>query len=125
MICLEKILKKQSTYFIINLKLTKLFKEIFKRSKIGLIPILETRILLRVLIDIPFLNEEMGIQILKDLTNCIINHWYTQKCLWNAKSILSGIRKLKKLIPFDYDINGSFIKYNDDYFYWDLEVSMI
>jgi hypothetical protein len=39
--------------------------------------ILETRILLHVLIDIPLLDQHKGTQILKDLINCIENHWYS------------------------------------------------
>ncbi|MFW9828037.1 MAG: hypothetical protein ACFFEY_10615 [Candidatus Thorarchaeota archaeon] len=96
-----------------------------KKSKYELIPLLEVRILFQVLINVPFLNEEKGNQILKDLMNCVINHWYTQKSIWNGKTILYRIKSLKKLVLFDYEINGSFIKYNDNHIYWDLKISLI
>jgi hypothetical protein len=122
---LKSFFKAQSTFFIIDLKLSKLFREILRKSKLVLIPFLETRILLHLLIDIPFLDEEKGNQTLKDLTNCIVNQWYTQNYNWNAKTIISGIKELRKLVLFDYKINGSFVKFNDGVIKWDLKVTVI
>ena len=104
--------------------MSKLVKQILKEGKKGAIPILETRLLLHSFIDIPFLNENEGTQILKDLTNCMENHWYSLNDIWNFKSLISGIRKLHRLILYDYTISGSLIIYADDYIYWDLKISM-
>lgn len=107
------------------MNLSKLIKQILKEGKHGIIPILETRILLHSFLDIPFLKENEGTQILKDLTNCMENHWYSLKDTWNCKSLISGIRKLYRLVLYDYIVSGSLIIYDDDYIYWDLKISMI
>jgi hypothetical protein len=125
LICLENITNTQSTYFIIDLKLTKLFKEILKNCKNGIIPILETRLLLHTLINTPFSNEFEGTQMLKDLTNCMENHWYSLKDTWNYKTIISKLRKLRKFVLYDYLISGFLIMYSDDYIYWEIKGSMI
>lgn len=125
LICLENITNTQSTYFIIDLKLSKLFKEILKNCKNGIIPILETRLLLHTLINVPFSNEFEGAQILKDLTNCMENHWYSLKDTWNYKTIISKLRKLHKFVLYDYLLNGSLIMYNDEYIGWDVKISML
>ncbi|MFX1391070.1 MAG: hypothetical protein ACFE9Z_13480 [Promethearchaeota archaeon] len=125
LICLQNIVEIESTFFIIDLKLSKLFKEILTKRIHGLIPTLEVRILFQVLIKISFTNEDLGRQILKDLTNCLVNHWYSENNLVNAKSIIAGIKKFQKLVLFNYKINGSFIKYDDDYILWDLKVNLI
>ena len=59
-ICLENIIDKKSTYYVIDLNLSKLVKQILKKGKNGVIPILETRLLLHSFIYIPFSNENEG-----------------------------------------------------------------
>lgn len=124
LVCLENVVNTHSTYFIIDLKLSKLFQEILKDGKRGVIPILETRVLLRTLLDIPFLEDNEGTLILKDLTNCMENHWYSLRNTWNCKTIVKGIAKLRKLISYDYLIYGSLVIHNDDHIKWDLSVSI-
>lgn len=125
LICLENIVNTQSTYLIIGLKLSKLFKEILKIKKKEVIPALETRLLLQILTNIHFSNEKKGTQILKDLTNCFENHWYSLQDTWNNKTIISEVKTLNKLTLCDYEINGSLIIYNDEYIHWDLKISML
>jgi hypothetical protein len=79
---------------------------------------------LQTLVNVPFLNEERGNQILKDLTNCIVNHWYSHKSLWNGKVIIERIEELKELVISDYMISGSFVLNSDDYISWNLEISI-
>lgn len=123
--CLKSIFENQSTYFILDLRLSKLFNEILRESEKGTIPILETRLLLRVLIDIPFLEKEKGMPILKDLTNCIENHWYSKQDEWNCKTILKQLKTLQNLIVDDYLIYGSFIIYSDNYVEWYFKSSLL
>jgi hypothetical protein len=122
LICLENTPDNHSTYLIINLNLSKLFSEILKRGRKGVISILETRLLLRSLIYIPFLNDFESIQILKDLTNCFENHWYSRKDTWNCKSIITELKKLQKYVVLDYTLSGSIIIYDDDYIQWNLNM---
>ena len=96
-----------------------------KEGKNGVIPILETRLLLHSLIYIPFINENEGTQILKDLTNCMENHWYSLKNTWNCKSIITELKKLQRFVLNDFIISGSIVIYDDDFIQWDLNVSIV
>ncbi|MFW9972353.1 MAG: hypothetical protein ACFFDF_19360, partial [Candidatus Odinarchaeota archaeon] len=123
-LCLKSIFKEQTTYFIINLKLSKLFNDILREAEKGKIPLLETRLLLHTLIDTPFLKKDKGTQILKDVTNCIENHWYSIEDTWNYKVILKQLKTLQKLIVSEFLIYGSFTIYNDDYIEWNTTSSL-
>ncbi|MFX0004912.1 MAG: hypothetical protein ACFE9C_08365 [Candidatus Hodarchaeota archaeon] len=90
-----------------------------------MIPILETRILLHTLINIPFLNENEGTLILKDLANCIENNWYSKEDTWNYKIIINELKRLQKLILYDYLIYGSLVVYNDNYIKWELQTAIL
>ena len=79
---------------------------------------------MRTLLDIPFSDDNEGTQILKDLTNCMENHWYTLRNTWNCKTIVKLITKLRKLVSYDYLIYGSLVIHNDDHIQWDLSVSI-
>ncbi|MFX0000975.1 MAG: hypothetical protein ACFE9Q_12305 [Candidatus Hodarchaeota archaeon] len=125
LVFLENIIDIRANYYVINLKLSKLFKEILKDGKNGIIPILETKMLLHSLINVPFRIENKGLQILKDLTNCMENHWYSSKNTWNCKSIFIQLKKLQNFVLNDYLISGSIVIYNDDYIQWDLNISIL
>ncbi|MFX0040933.1 MAG: hypothetical protein ACFFCY_16630 [Promethearchaeota archaeon] len=102
-----------------------MFNEILKQGKKGIIPIIETRMLLHTLISIPFLNENRGTLILKDLMNCMENNWYSIEDTWNCKSIVNGLKRIQKLILYDYLIYGSFIIYSNDFIKWDFQTTLL
>lgn len=81
--------------------------------------------MLHILINIPFLNENKGTQILKDLTNSIENQWYSIEDIWNYNCILRELKILQKLVLYDYLICGSFIIYSDNHIKWELQTSIL
>ena len=115
----------QATYTILNLKISKLFDDVLKELEKGILPILETRILLHCLRNIPFSNEIQGINLLDALVVCMEKELYATHLKWNCKVILKNIMRLQKLVLYDYDINGSLIAYDDGEIFWDVIVSLI
>lgn len=96
-----------------------------KELEKGILPILETRILLHCLRNVPFLNEIKGINLLDALNVCMEEQLYTSHTKWSCKVILKDILRLQKLVPYDYDINGSLIIYDNWEIFWDLDVSIV
>ena len=43
---------------------------------------------------------------------------------WNCKVILNDLKRLKKLVLYDYEINGSLIVYEDGEIFWDVIISI-
>ena len=76
LVCIESIEDLQATYTILEVKMSKIFEEILRELKKGIIPILETRILLHVLKNEPFSNEMEGLNLLDGLTFCIEKKFY-------------------------------------------------
>ena len=52
------------------------------------------------------------------------NNWYSSRDHWNCKTIVSLIQRLQYLVINNYEISGSFIKFNDSHTDWDLKVSI-
>ena len=131
LVCIEMIksltanIELQATYSIINLKVSKLFRDVLKELERGILPILETRVLLYALKNEPFSNELKGINLLDALTVCMEKQLYTTHPKWNCNVILRDLKKLKKLVLYEYEINGSLIAYDDGEIFWDLILSII
>ena len=131
LICIETVqssaanIELQATYSIINLRMSTLFEEVFKELEKDILPILETRILLHTLRNEPFSNELKGINLLDTLAVCMERQLYATHSKWNCKVMLKDLKKLQKLVLYEYEINGSLIIYDDGEIFWDVIISMI
>ncbi|MFX1306230.1 MAG: hypothetical protein ACFFDG_05355, partial [Promethearchaeota archaeon] len=109
----------------LDLTLSKLLKGIIKDCKRGIIDILDISILLYSLKFVPFTNEDKGMKLQEELTECITNQLYSTSANWNAKQFIRKIQQLQDLILWDYSINGSLVLYNNRDITWDLDISFI
>ena len=131
LVCIEMVksstanIELQATYSIVNLKVSKLFKDVLKELERGVLPILETRVLLYALRNEPFSNEINGINLLDELTVCMEKQLYATHSKWNCRIILKDLKKLQNLVLYEYEINGSLIVYDDGEIFWDLIASVI
>ena len=131
LICIETVqsstanIELQSTYSIINLRMSTLFENVIRELEKGIITLLETHILLYSPRNVPFSDAIKGINLLDALTVCMEKQLYTTHSKWNCKVILNDLRRLKKLVLYDYEINGSLIVYEDGEIFWDVIVSII
>ena len=124
-VCIENIIDLQATYSVLDLKLSMLIEEIEKGCKRGMIDILHFKLLLSALRDVPFKDEEKAHQILTALKECIENELYGGSKKWSILEILGKVQRLQKYILLDYILDGSFIVFNDEIVWWDLEVNII
>jgi len=115
----------QETYAVSFLLLSKLFKEISIEVKKDILPLLDIKLLLQVLRDVPFVNEAEGVVFLENLNNCLENELYGISGEWACKVIKSQVEKLKDLVLYDYVIEGSFTVYLLGKIKWDLYVSLL
>lgn len=115
----------RETYAITTLMLSKLFKEILQEVKRDILPLLDIKILLHALRDVPFTNEVDGMEILENLNICLEYELYGKSDEWTCKVIVSRIQRLKDLVLYDYLIEGSFIVYRLGKNEWDLCVSLL
>ncbi len=115
----------RETYVIANLTLSKLFTEVLRNIEKSILSLLDLRILLRTLKDVPYTNEMEGVQIHESLTMCLKHELYAKLGGWNCKVIASKVKKLRNLILFDYLIEGSVIVFRSNQPEWDLSVSLI
>ena len=99
----------RETYVIANLTLSKLFTELLRNVKKSILPLLDLRILLRALKDVPYTTEMEGVQIHESLTMYLEHELYAKSSEWNCKVIASKVENLRSLILFDYLIEGSVI----------------
>ncbi|KKM00829.1 hypothetical protein LCGC14_1800510 [marine sediment metagenome] len=115
----------RETYVIANLTLSKLFTEVLRNIEKSIISLLDLRILLRALKDVPYTTEMEGVQIHESLTMCLEHELYAKLGECNCKVIASKVKKLRSLILFDYLIEGSVIVFRSNQPEWDLSVSLI
>ena len=131
LICIETVqsstanIELQATYSIINLKVSILFEDVLKELEGGILPILETRVLLYTLRNEPFSSELKGINLLDALIICMERQLYATHSKWTSNVILKDLKKLQKLVLYEYEINGSLIVYDDGEIFWDVIISMI
>ena len=112
-------------YDVSNLKLSKLFNEILREVRRGIIPLLDVEILIYSLESVPFSNEAKGLQLHEALKNCLENELYGKSSEWTCNLIADKLQKLMNLISYDYTIEGSAIVYSSNRPDWDLRVSLI
>jgi hypothetical protein len=105
-VCIENIVDIQATYYVMNLPLSELIKDILEEIREGLLPILEIRIFLHSLRDVLFTNEMKGQRILEEVDNCIKNQLYVGQTEWTVGKLVKSIIELQRLILWDYRITG-------------------
>jgi hypothetical protein len=126
-ICIENIVDLQATYTILDLSLSDLITNIINDCKIGVINILDVRVFLRALQNLPFSDEDLARTICIEVGECIENELYGKGNSWNIKEFLNKIQQIQELIIWDYTIGGSLTVYNNcqQDIFWDLEVNVI
>jgi len=115
----------QETYVVVDLKLSKLFKEILKELKKDILPLLDIEILLYALKSVPFTDEVVGAHLYEQLKECMLYQLYGKTGEWNCKKIGTCLKKLRSLVLYDYMVEGSLQLSYDDKIEWDLMVSLI
>ena len=113
----------QETFFVTDLTLLKLFREVLKEVKIDILPILNMKILLYALNSVP-LTEELEF-VLESLNHCMEYQLYGESDKWSCNTIATKIQELRNAILYDYSIEGSLNLYSDYHVKWNLEVSFI
>ena len=124
-ICIENIVNIQATYYIMNLRLSDLIEDILTEIQEGFLPLLEIRIFLHSLKDVPFTNEDKGQQILDKMDECMENQLYLRQAEWTTDKIMKNIMALQRLILWDYMITGSIVVYSDNEIQWDVNITFI
>ena len=113
----------QETFFVNNLTLLELIKEVLEEVEIDIIPILKIKILLYALSSVPF-NDEQEV-ILDRLNRCMEHQFYGESNEWNCKTIATEIKKLRDAISYDISIEGSLALSNDYDVKWNLMLALI
>ncbi|MFX0024303.1 MAG: hypothetical protein ACFE9S_18435 [Candidatus Hermodarchaeota archaeon] len=126
-VCIENIIDIQATYSILNLSLSMLISDIIRGCRQGVINILDVRVFLRALQNVPFSDENFAQKLILELGECVENELYGKVKTWTVKEFQNKIQKIQKLIMWDYNIGGSLTVYNnkDREIWWDLKVEFI
>jgi hypothetical protein len=97
--------------------LSSLLEEIINNCGKEQINLIDIRVLLRILKDVPFNNELKALHLSNELIKYLNSKNYSKfKC---------KIKKLEKLILGDYIIDGSLIILNKKEIFWDTEIKFI
>lgn len=115
----------KETYSVYKLTLSKLFNEVLDEVERSILPILDMKILLYTLEYVPFTIEVKGLHILEGLNECMKLQLYAKSSQWSCKAIGNELKKLYRLIAYDYLIEGSLIVYHDYKIEWDLSVFIL
>lgn len=124
-VCIENVVDFQATYFILDLKVSRLIEMICREIMNGVLPILNTRILLHTLKSAPFTDEVRGVQILDELIECMEERLYLHNPEWTIEKIMKNVLRLERLILWNYIIEGSLVVYINNEITWDSEIKFI
>lgn len=103
---IEEVIDLQTTYSILDLRLSNLIHVIVKACKRDYFNILDPKVFFHLLRDVPFTNEGKALDLCNELMRYIKQKSFSQS--------LKKVRRLQHLIEGDYKINGLMIIYNDN-----------
>jgi len=103
---IEEVIDLQTTYSILELKLSNLITYIVRACKQEHFNILDLKVLFHSLRDVPFSNEGRALELCNELMECIRDKSFSY--------FLKKIKRLRHLINGDYKIDGSMTMYNDN-----------
>ena len=107
-----------ATYYVDNLKLSTLLLEIVEESTKNILDLSKIHLLTYVLSHIPFIREEQVVKIIDKVIKCpqsqrFSMYWY------------GNFMELQGILEIDYEINGSFIIFEDGETDWYLDISIL
>ena len=116
-ICLEHN-TTSATYYVDNLKLSTLLLDIVEEATKNILDLTKIHILIYALSHIPYIREEQVVQIIDNVIKCFQSQRFSIFRLGN-------FIKLKEISEIDYEINGSFIIFEDGETEWYLDISIL
>jgi hypothetical protein len=116
-ICIERIINLQYTYTVLNLTLSELIENIIKDIERENLKFIDIKVLMYVLKNVPFDDEQKAFEILKDILYFLKKKKFCK--------FLVELKALHSLILGEYLINGSIIEHKNDRIRWDLDIALI
>ena len=116
-ICLEY-LTTSATYYVDNLKLSTLLLEIVEEATKIILDLTKIHILIYALSHIPYIREEQLTRLIDNVINCLQSQKYSMYRYGN-------FMELQGILEIDYEINGSFIIFEDGETNWYLDISIL
>jgi len=116
-ICLEYH-NKSATYYVDNLKLSTLLLDIVEEATKNILDLPKIQVLTYTLTHIPFIRQEQVVQIIGNVIKCIQSRRFSMYCFGNFLG-------LQEILEIDYEINGSFIIFEDGETEWYLDISIL
>lgn len=117
LICLE-FHSKSATYYVDNLKLSTLLFKIVEEATRNIVDLPKIHILVYTLSHIPFIRKQQVVQIIDNVIKCIQSQRYSMYRYGN-------FMELQEILEIDYEINGSFIVFEDGETEWYLDISLL
>ena len=116
-ICLEYH-NKSATYYGDNLKLSTLLLEIVEEATKNILDLTKIQILTYTLTHIPFIRQEQIVQIIDNVVKCLQTQRFSMFRFGN-------FMELQEILAIDYEINGSFIFFEDGETEWYMKISIL
>ena len=116
-ICLEYH-SKSATYYVDNLKLSTILLEIVEETTKNIVDLPKIQILTYTLSHIPFIRPEQVVQIIDNVIKCLQSQRFSMFHYGN-------FMELQEIIEIDYEINGSFIIFEDGETEWYIDISIL
>ena len=109
---------KSATYYVDNLKLSTLLLEIIEEATKNILDLPKIKILTYTLTHIPLIRQEQVVQIFDNVIKCLQSQRFSMFRLGN-------FIELREVLAIDYEINGSFIIFEDGETEWYLDISIL
>ncbi len=107
-----------ATYYVDNLKLSTLLLDIVKEATRNILDLSKIHLLIYALSHIPYIREEQLTRLIDKVINCFQSQKYSM-CRYGNFMELQGI------LEIDYEINGSFIVFEDGKTDWYLDITIL
>ncbi len=109
---------KSATYYIDNLKLSTLLLEIIEEATKNILDLPKIQFFTYTLTHIPFIRQEQVVQIIDNVIKCLQSQRFSMFRFGN-------FIELREVLEIDYEINGSFIVFENDETDWYLDISIL
>ena len=116
-ICLEYH-NRSATYYVDKLKLSTLLLKIVEEATKNILDLTKIQILTYTLTHIPFIRQEQIVQIIDNVIRCL-------KSQRSSMFRYGNFIELQEILEIDYEINGSFIVFEDGETEWYLDISIL
>ncbi len=107
-----------ATYYVDNLKLSTLLIDIVEEATKNILDLSKIHLLTYVLSNIPFIQKEQEVKIINTVIKCLQSQRYSMyRC--------GNFMELQGIFEIDYEINGSFIVFENGETDWYLDISIL